>query len=199
MYCIYRITNTINGKTYIGQHKYTDEANPMGKYKGSGKLLKLAYKKYGKENFETEVLYKRIRDKTTVDSMEIWAIEKYKPDYNIARGGSGGITYIGECPLKGIPKPWVAEKALPKTRESDGYKNRDLSNRNHSYDDEWKKKVSEQTKIRMAEQKAKDIEYIHSMGYITVEDLMKMGWKDKQIRKLTPVGKYKKLKYFMPL
>ena len=22
MYCIYRITNNINGKTYIGQHKY---------------------------------------------------------------------------------------------------------------------------------------------------------------------------------
>lgn len=65
-----------------------------------------------------------------------------------------------------------------------------------TYTDEWKQKVSEQTKIKMAEQKAKDTEYIHSMGYITVEDLMKLGWTDKQIRKLTPVGRYKKLKYF---
>ena len=24
--------------------------------------------------------------------MEIWAIEKYKPEYNIAKGGSGGVT-----------------------------------------------------------------------------------------------------------
>lgn len=98
----------------------------------------------------------------------------------------------------GKSKPWVAEKVLPKVRESDGYKHRDKSNKNHSYDDEWKKKVAEQTKIKMAEQKAKDVEYIHSMGYVTVDDLMAiMGWKDKQIRKLTPVGRYKKLKYFV--
>ena len=92
-YCIYQITNKINGKRYIGQHKYEDESNPMGKYKGSGLLLHRAYKKYGIENFETEVLYKRIRDKETVDAMEIWAIEKYKPEYNIAKGGSGGDIY----------------------------------------------------------------------------------------------------------
>ena len=34
MYCIYKITNKINGNRYIGQHKYEDESNPMGKYKG---------------------------------------------------------------------------------------------------------------------------------------------------------------------
>ena len=93
MYCIYKITNKINGHTYIGQHKYEDESNPMGKYKGSGKILWLAYKKYGFENFETEIIYKRIRDKDTVNAMEIWAIEKYKPEYNIAKGGSGGDTF----------------------------------------------------------------------------------------------------------
>lgn len=95
MYCIYQISNKINGKRYIGQHKYTDENNPMGQYKGSGKLLKLAYKKYGEENFETEILYKRIRDQETVDAMEIWAIAKYKPEYNIAKGGTGGDTFSG--------------------------------------------------------------------------------------------------------
>ena len=90
MYCIYQITNKINGHRYIGQHMYEDETNPMGKYKGSGKILHLAYKKYGIENFETEILYKRIRDKSTIDAMEIWAIEKYKPEYNITKGGNGG-------------------------------------------------------------------------------------------------------------
>lgn len=92
MYCIYCITNKMNGHKYIGQHKYEDESNPMGKYKGSGLLLHKAYEKYGIENFETEILYKRVRDKATIDAMEIWAIEKYKPEYNIAKGGSGGIT-----------------------------------------------------------------------------------------------------------
>ena len=93
MYCIYQIINKINGNRYIGQHKYEDESNPMGKYKGSGVLLHRAYKKYGIENFETEILYKRVRDKATIDAMEIWAIEKYKPEYNIAKGGSGGDIY----------------------------------------------------------------------------------------------------------
>lgn len=91
MYCIYKI----NGKTYIGQHKYIDETNPMGKYKGSGKILRQAYDKYGFDNFETEVLYSRIMNKSTVDSMEIWAINKYKPEYNIAKGGTGGATRTG--------------------------------------------------------------------------------------------------------
>ena len=27
--------------------------------------------------------------------MEIWAIEKYKPEYNIAKGGTGGDTFSG--------------------------------------------------------------------------------------------------------
>ena len=94
MYCIYRITNLINGKTYIGQHKYLDEAEPMKGYKGSGVVLKKAYKKHGFKNFAIDVLYSRIRDKETIDAMEVWAISKFKPEYNIAKGGQGG--YMGK-------------------------------------------------------------------------------------------------------
>lgn len=91
-WCIYRITNNINGKTYIGQHKYRNEDNPMYRYAGSGVLLQRAYKKYGKENFSIEVLYKRIQYQETANSMEIWAIEKERKEnvngcYNITDGG----------------------------------------------------------------------------------------------------------------
>lgn len=93
-WCIYRITNNINGKTYIGQHKYINEEDPMGKYKGGGILIHRAYKKYGKENFSIEILYKRIQYQETANSMEIWAIEKERKSnpngcYNIANGGEG--------------------------------------------------------------------------------------------------------------
>lgn len=124
MYCIYQITNKINGKRYIGQHKYEDESNPMGRYKGSGVLLHRAYKKYGVENFETKVLYSKIRYKETVDAMEIWAIEKYKPEYNIAKGGQGG----------GYEKPLSTRIKLSKAA-----KGRKLS-------EETKKKISESNK-----------------------------------------------------
>ena len=91
MYYIYRITNLINGKTYIGQHKYKKLDD---NYMGSGKLIKLAIKKHGIENFKKEILYSRIQYKETADDMERFAIIKEraigKAEYNISDGGNGG-------------------------------------------------------------------------------------------------------------
>jgi hypothetical protein len=91
MFYIYRTTNLINGKTYIGQHKKT---NRRGKYIGSGLILRKAIKKYGKENFKVEILYDNIQLKETADSVEMFAIAKErkigKAEYNIANGGQGG-------------------------------------------------------------------------------------------------------------
>lgn len=81
----------INGHTYIGQHKYK-KLNDS--YMGSGVALHKAFNKYGIENFTKEILYSRILNKETVDSMEIFAIKKEraigKAEYNIADGGQGG-------------------------------------------------------------------------------------------------------------
>jgi hypothetical protein len=44
---IYKTTNLINGKIYIGQHKGCLSSH----YIGSGKLIRWAINKYGKRNF----------------------------------------------------------------------------------------------------------------------------------------------------
>ena len=81
---IYRTTNNINGHIYVGQHTGNNE-----EYIGSGKLIRYAIKKYGKENFTRETL-EECKDKKTLDDREIYWIAKLKPHYNIAEGGTGG-------------------------------------------------------------------------------------------------------------
>lgn len=90
MYCIYRITNLINGKTYIGQHRY-DVLND--RYMGSGKILKQSIMKYGLENFRKEILISHIPSREYADKAEInmIAIERRygHSEYNIVNGGQG--------------------------------------------------------------------------------------------------------------
>ena len=90
MYYIYRIINNINGKTYIGQHKYNDINDS---YMGSGTLLKKAKEKYGIENFSKEVLYSEIKTREEADKIEIQTIKEERKnghgEYNITDGGEG--------------------------------------------------------------------------------------------------------------
>lgn len=87
---IYKTTNLINGKFYIGKDKYN---NPN--YFGSGLILKRSIKKYGIINFKKEIL-EYCNDEKELNIKEIYWIEKLKSitpnGYNITNGGNGGDT-----------------------------------------------------------------------------------------------------------
>ena len=125
MYYIYRITNKINGKTYIGQHKYKKLND---KYMGSGRLIIKAKKKYGIENFEKEILEFDIPDVDLANDWEqmyiLFERAKGKAEYNIANGGNGIGTVSEETKrkiseaLKGRKKPIRSDEHRKKQSEA---------------------------------------------------------------------------------
>jgi hypothetical protein len=87
-YILYKTTNLVNGKYYIG---VTNGNDPF--YKGSGVVLKEAMKQYGSENFKREIIA------TFKNELEAYAKEaeivnkdfvNNRQTYNIKVGGKGG-------------------------------------------------------------------------------------------------------------
>lgn len=111
---IYKITNTINGKIYVGQHK----GKEFGDYWGSGSLLHRAYKKYGIDAFIREIIaFASFKDE--LNFMECYYIQELNSmnpnGYNIATGGRGG--YTGETTEESRRKISEFLKGRPKSEE----------------------------------------------------------------------------------
>ena len=86
---IYKTTNLINGKIYVGFHS-TDDLEDS--YLGSGWILKAAIKKYGKENFKREILMvcPTREEAREVEACLVDELFVKRPDtYNTALGGMG--------------------------------------------------------------------------------------------------------------
>lgn len=112
-YTIYKITNKINGKIYVGKHQ-TKDLNDG--YMGSGKHLKKAQNKYGIENFEKEILF-QFDNEAEMNAKEAELVtEEFclrEDNYNICPGGRGGFGYINTNNLGG-KYPDKTEKDLYK-------------------------------------------------------------------------------------
>lgn len=92
-YTVYKITNSVNGRFYVGVHRTKDLDDG---YMGSGSLIKKAVKKYGKAVFVKEILF----DFDTVEEM----VEKERAivtrdfvereeTYNLVPGGYQGDAF----------------------------------------------------------------------------------------------------------
>jgi GIY-YIG catalytic domain len=94
LYILYKTTNKVNGKFYIGVHQ-TNDINDG--YIGSGTLLKAAIVKYGIENFHREVLqiFKSKKDAYQKEKELVTEeLVKSKDCYNVKEGGRGGFDHI---------------------------------------------------------------------------------------------------------
>lgn len=83
---IYLVTNTLNGKQYVGQ------TTVAGNKVGHGYMVTAAYKKYGKQTFSYEVVKSGIPDRNTLNYLERFWIKTFDSrtpnGYNIEHGGS---------------------------------------------------------------------------------------------------------------
>jgi hypothetical protein len=89
---IYRTTNLLSGRYYIGMHS-TDNLNDG--YLGSGTLLRRSINKHGKENFKIEILeFLNSREELAAREEEIVSLQEIakKECMNLKVGGRGGLS-----------------------------------------------------------------------------------------------------------
>lgn len=147
---IYKTTNQINGKFYVGQDS---KNNPD--YLGSGLILNRAINKYGKDNFVKEII-EECSSKEELNEREIYWINKLDAtkNYNIAIGGNGGDTYTNNPNLDKIKKKLTGENngfygkkhtEETKRKMSESQKGRKPWNKGKSdiYSDEHKQRLSD--------------------------------------------------------
>jgi group I intron endonuclease len=152
---IYKITNLINGKIYVGK-RVRENPSDVKNYFGSGIAIRGAIEKYGKENFSKEILEHvdvTKNCKLLCDREKYWISKLNSNDetvgYNLTPGGDGACTH--EAGMKGAI-----------TRKLRGYTH-------HS--DETKKKISDSKKgVKFTEEHKKA--------------LSKSFWSEKRIESL---------------
>jgi len=197
-YTVYKITNKIDGKIYIGSHK---TRNLDDGYMGSGKYLRRAQEKYGIDNFEKEIMF--IFE--TAEEMFLKEAELVSEDfisiantYNLKVGGNGGFQYInannknvygnngkrgygGENLVRGNPISDETKLKISESLKHGDYK--PFLGRKHS--DETKRIISQKAMINQSGSKNSQYgtRWIHSLSLqicrkIGKDDHLPEGWNE---------------------
>ena len=116
---IYKITNTINGKSYIGQtiqnvkERFYQHCATKCSKAVSNMAIHRAIKKYGKSNFTVEVI-EEIDSANLNDRERYWIkyYNSYNNGYNSTKGGQDGCKPFKDLDVESIIKEYNTGKSL---------------------------------------------------------------------------------------
>jgi group I intron endonuclease len=146
VYSIYKVTNLINGKVYIGFTSNFPARKRLHKHnslKNKNYVFHNAIRKYGWNNFDWQIIYQSKDKNYILAEMEQYFINEFSSlhpiGYNMKTGGSGGnLSESARLKIsqkrKGIK---FSDKHIEKLRES---------HRGKIMDDSHKSKISESLK-----------------------------------------------------
>ena len=166
---IYKTTNLLSGKYYIGMHSTN---NLDDGYMGSGKRLRYSINKYGVENHKREILeFFENRKQLTVREKEIVTFNEIAKEecLNLMPGGKGG--FISEEHQKN--RSIAANKALNEKMKMDS-----------AFYQDWKNKLIVGLKKAYKDgRKNKEWGYRNKGGSLTQEHKNKIGITNSQKQK----------------
>lgn len=146
-YLIYKITNNVNNKIYVGKHK-TENKNDG--YMGSGTILNRAIEKYGIDKFTKEILFEcdnevemNQKEAEIVDEEFVARLDTY----NVKLGGQGGWDF---CNNNTVMQSEKSKKAWIKYGKSHPLINKHKQYLNSLTEEEWqeyKNKITNSLKL----------------------------------------------------
>lgn len=142
-YTIYKTTNILNGKYYIGKHQ---TMKPNDSYLGSGKAIREAIKIYGRQSFIKEIMFD-FDTEAEMNAKEIELVNEVlvadRNSYNLTVGGEGGAHFKGRTHSAETRKLLAEQRKgwRPSTEAIEKLKGRKLS-------DEHKEKIRAKARER---------------------------------------------------